>query len=38
VQTTPVTFLPQIVPLQTNPLAQSAVVAHFVRQAVAPQT
>jgi hypothetical protein len=37
-QVVPVTFLPQIVPLQTKPLAQSAFVAHFVRQEVAPQT
>jgi hypothetical protein len=30
--------LPQMVPLQTLPEAQSALVAHFVRQALAPQT
>jgi len=27
-----------MVPLQTLPEAQSALVAHFVRQALAPQT
>ena len=27
-----------MVPLQTLPAAQSALVAHFVRQALAPQT
>jgi hypothetical protein len=38
VQTVPITFLLQMVPLQTNPLAQSALVAHFVRQLAPPQT
>jgi hypothetical protein len=38
VQVTPLTFLPQIVPLQTNPAAQSAVVAQLVLQSpVVPQ-
>jgi hypothetical protein len=32
VQSTPVTFLPQIVPLQTFPAVQSALVAHAARQ------
>jgi len=30
------TFLVQIDPLQTNPLAQSALVAHFVMQPAPP--
>ena len=35
----PLTFLPQMVPLQTNPAAQSAVVAQLVLQSpVVPQT
>lgn len=32
------TFLLQIVPLQTKPLAQSALVVHLVRQLVPPHT
>jgi len=37
-QSAPFTFLPQIVPLQTLPPAQSALVAHDVRQVpAAPQ-
>jgi hypothetical protein len=37
-QSVPLTFLPQIVPLQTFPFEQSAVVVHDVRHApVAPQ-
>ena len=37
-QSAPFTFLPQIVPLQTVPAAQSAFVAHEVRQVpVVPQ-
>jgi hypothetical protein len=31
-QSAPLTFLPQIVPLQTLPFEQSALVAHAVRQ------
>lgn len=36
VHTTPLGFLPQMVPLQTNPAAQSASVAQLVLQAVVP--
>jgi hypothetical protein len=38
VQLTPFGFLPQIVPLQTNPAAQSALDAQLVLHAVAPHT
>jgi hypothetical protein len=38
VHAVPLTFLLQIVPMQTNPVAQSALVAHFVRHVAAPQT
>jgi hypothetical protein len=39
VQVTPLTFFPQIVPLQTYPEAQSALVAQLVLQSpVVPQT
>jgi len=36
-QVSPLTFLLQIVPLHTYPDAQSALVAHLVRQDVIPQ-
>jgi hypothetical protein len=36
VQTTPFGFLPQMVPLQTKPAAQSALVAQLVLHAVVP--
>lgn len=38
VHAVPLGFLVQIVPLQTNPVAQSAFVAQRVRQEVVPQT
>jgi len=38
VQVTPFGFLPQMVPLQTNPVAQSALVAQLVLHALVPQT
>jgi hypothetical protein len=37
-QVTPFGFLPQMVPLQTNPVAQSALVAQLVLHALVPQT